>query len=133
MAKQTYIGGSFAPPLTPAKLKQYVELAADASPQVTEAMAVLADAVEAYWKHKPSKQAGTAHPSGRGFIVPLEPETIKALDSAVPWNEELEMYAKVFDRIDPVAQRDLRNAAFHLLWFGRELFLDREPITADKL
>lgn len=40
---------------------------------------------------------------------------------------------ELFDSIDPVAQKDLRNAAFHCLWVARELDLGREPITTDKL
>jgi hypothetical protein len=34
---------------------------------------------------------------------------------------------------DGLRAGELRNAAFHLLWFCKELTLDREPLTVDKL
>lgn len=33
----------------------------------------------------------------------------------------------------PATEPSLRNAAYHLLWFARELALDREPLTTDQL
>jgi hypothetical protein len=80
-----------------------------------------------------SVQPGTPHPSGRGVIVPLEDAEIQRIWDVVPWMEELKMYGQLFEKISATEQRDLRNAAFHLLWFGKELCSDREPITNDKL
>lgn len=130
---QQRMGGSFAPPLDQAKLKTYGALAADAPEQVKDAMIGLLSMVQQYQQHAPSRQRGTPHPSGRGRVVPLEPETIKAIGDSVPWEDELTMLAQVFDRIDPVEDKDLRDAAHHLLWWGRELNLDREPLTTEKL
>lgn len=126
-------GGSFAPPLPAEKLVAYKALAETADPQTKEAMSVLAKMLEEFRKTPESKAKGTPHPSGLGQIVLLEGEEIKRMWEHVPWQEELDMYAALFDKIDPVGQKELRDAAHHLLWFGRELCLDREPITNDKL
>jgi hypothetical protein len=128
---RTYVGGSMAPPLDAAKLAAYRKLAEDAPEQAGGAMAALLDMADAYLGGPAAKdrgkKAGTPHPSGAGAVVPLDDAEVKRLWDVVPWNEELEMYAKVFDAIDPIAEKKLRDAAFHLLWLGRELFLDREP------
>jgi hypothetical protein len=50
----------------------------------------------------------------------------------VPWRYEIEAMQRLFDGIDP-AEKELRDAAFHLLWFVTELERDREPVTNDKL
>lgn len=76
---------------------------------------------------------GGSTANGVGVVVPLEEEEIKRIWDHVPWKEELDMYSAVFEEIPPGTNRDLRNAAFHLLWYGRELELDREPMTTDKL
>ncbi len=89
--------------------------------------------LEVFWQTPESKQPGDPHPCGRGTIIPLEDAEIQRIWDVVPWAEELDLYGRLFDRIDPVATRDLRKAAFHLLWYGRELCADREPITSDKL
>ncbi len=135
------IGGSFAPPLSPEKLVEYRRLAEDAPPQIREAMGKLCDMMEALHAHDlPPLRAqreqgnGTPHPSGAPIVIlPLSREIIDDLDPHVPWKEENEMYAALFEQIDPIEQRDLRNAAHHLLWFAIELFLDRHPLTADNL
>ena len=128
---RTYVGGSMAPPIDAAKLAAYTKMIKDAPEQVQDAMTTLLDMADLYLKGPAAKAAGkargTPHPSGVGNVVPLEDAEVKRLWDAVPWDEELQMFAAVFDRIDPVAEKDLRNAAFHLLWLGRELFLDREP------
>lgn len=128
---RTYTGGSMAPPLDAAKVAAYRKLADAAPEQVKGAMTALLDMADAYLGGPAAKAAGksrgTPHPSGAGMVVPLEDDEVKRLWDVVPWDEELTMYAGVFDRIDPASEKDLRNAAFHLLWLGRELFLDREP------
>jgi hypothetical protein len=130
----TRIGGSFAPPLDAKGLAAYRKLADDADPQVSAAMKGLADMVDLHRKgpdggaQKATK--GTPHGSGRGMVVPLPEEEVKRIWDAVPWQEELDMYATIFDRI---SDKPLRDAAFHLLWYGRELFLDRVPLTADQI
>lgn len=135
MSRVPRIGGSFAPPLEAAKLKEYRELAEEADPQVKHAMNTLCDCVAAYHKAgKRKSKAGTPHPSGAGMIRGLHDDTVAELDQHVPWGEELDMFAKWFDSIPSAGkQKALRDAAHHLLWYGRELFLDREPMTTDQL
>lgn len=129
------IGGSFAPPMDAKQLSAYRKLTDDVSPQAGEAMKALADMVELYMKRPAPKKGEPApqaapHSSGTGLVIPLPEAEVKRLWDAVPWNEELEMYATVFDRLPPGEARD---AAFHLLWYGKELELDREPITTDRI
>lgn len=132
------VGGSFAPPLDPEKLKSYREAAKDAPPQVAEAMETLARMADAYHARPRPRAgvkapAGVPHPSGAGVVRALPKEEVDRLFDAVPWREELDMYAKLFDAIDPAGRKGLRDAAFHLLWLGYELVRDREPIFSDRL
>jgi hypothetical protein len=131
---QPRFGGSFAPPLTPDTLNAYVDLAESASPQVREAMRALINTVSQF--HALPKRAaapGTPHPSGRGTVEPLHPDDVARLDPHVPWKEELQMYGDLFEGISNETHKPLRDAAFHLLWYGVELFADRRPITNDRL
>jgi hypothetical protein len=127
------IGGSFAPPLPPERLEEYKALAESADPQTADGMRGLVKMLETFSETPRSAREGQAHPVGRGVIVPLEEAEVKRIWDVAPWREELDMLAGVFDRLDPVAQKALRDAAFHLLWFGYELTMDREPLTADLL
>jgi hypothetical protein len=127
------VGGSFAPPLDAAKLSAYEALANTADPQVRDAMLALVRMARKFNETPPSDEPGTPHPSGRGRAVPLKAAEIERIEDVVPWQEELDMFASLFDRIDARTQKALRDAAFHLLWLARELGLDREPMTADKL
>jgi hypothetical protein len=129
-----YLGGSFAPPITDEKLAAYKALAASAPQRVRTAMEELIAAVDAWWALPESSKAGSKHPTGVGAIVPLEDDHVQKLWDVVPWDYELAPLSNsqgtgVFDDLTG----DLRNAAFHLLWFANELTKDREPITADKL
>lgn len=136
-----HVGGSFAPELTAAKLASYKTLAASAPPSVRDEMLKLVSMVETFRQTPASKNGGKPHPSGRGTIVPLEDAEIKRIWDLVPWNTEVPgehvnecaVLAQLFDGIDPVGQKPLRDAAHHLLWHAVELALDREPLTADKL
>ena len=128
------LAGSFAPPLGPSELANYKLIIANCTnPQVKEAMTKLHGMVVEFQRTPRSKMQGSPHASGMGVVVPLEPEEVARMDQHVPWREELDMYDKLFDALSPIEQRDLRNAAFHLLWYGYELLLDREPITKDQL
>ena len=66
-------------------------------------------------------------------VVPLEDAEVKRIWDLVPWEHECEVTGQVFEKIPADTHKELRNAAFHLLWFGRELCRDREPLTKDKL
>jgi hypothetical protein len=127
------IGGSFAPPLDATKVVAYRRLADSAPPQIREAVHKLADMAVLFQETPRSSLPGAPHPVGRGVIVPLEKAEVERIWDAVPWAEEIEMYAALFDKIDPVTAKSLRDAAYHLLWFAVELEKDREPITNDML
>lgn len=127
------VGGSFAPPLTDKNLSAYRDLAAAAPAQIGEAMTRLADMVAGYRAVPPTVAGVEPHPSGVGSIRKLAEDTVKRIWDLVPWKEELDMMAGLFDRLDPVTQKAIRDAAYHLLWYAYELFLDREPITKDKI
>jgi hypothetical protein len=126
------IGGSFAPPLTKKEIEEYRKVAENARPQIKGIVNQLADLAELFQQTPRSKKKGTAHPSGTGQIVKLEEEEVKRIDQAVPWDYELEAMQKVLDTIEG-RDKELRKAAFHLLWYAKELNLDREPLTNDRL
>lgn len=48
-------------------------------------------------------------------------------------SEGVNFYYKTNQILVNPQEAALRNAAFHLLWFAKELELDREPITADMI
>lgn len=154
---QPYIGGSFAPPLSDAKLAGYKSAVAalPASP-AKDACASLLHCCGVWWGlPEPAGTKATAHPSGKGTIVAMSDGHKQALDEHIPWGHELDSMQNLFDGLptgtegeqfvdvdggkvrraivtDPKAKA-VRDMAFHLLWHVRELNLDREPLTADKL
>ena len=130
-----HIGGSFAPPLTDALLGKYEMALNDAPRQIKDAMTKL-HALTTKWWDLPDNDGTTKvepHPSGRGTMVTLDEASLEALDELLPWPEELALYGRLFEEINPITDKDLRDAAHHLLWFANELSLNREPITTDKL
>lgn len=129
MAHMRY-GGSFAPPLNQQKLDRFKQLASDAGAQTGEYMTTLIAMVEKFLETGASSSPGKPHPSGVGRIIPLDDAEKTRIWDSVPWREELEMMSAVFDQLP---KGETRNAAFHLLWYGRELNSDREPITNDNL
>lgn len=136
MAKQPaqFVGGSFAPPLTDAKLAGYRDLI-DSLPSgpVRDAMDALHKCCVVWWDLPESKGAGRPHASGVGTVVDLDRDVRARLNDHVPWPHELDAMGSLFDGIDPVKDKTTRDAAFHLLWHAKELEQDREPITTDKL
>jgi hypothetical protein len=131
MAAQ-WLGGSFAPRLPPERLKECLAHAESAPPGVAKAMRALAAAVGAHHGLARPKKAGRPHPVGVGTVVPLEGHAKAALDEHLPEGDELDAYAARFEAI-PAEDKDLRDAAFHLLWYCRELRLGREPLFAEDL
>ena len=131
--RRSYIGGSFAPPLTDEALADYHALALAAEPEVRDAMLELHACVAQWWDLPESTGEGTPHASGRGQVVALDEPIKAALEQAIPWPRELTAIGTLFETIPAGTEPNLRNAAFHLLWFVTELCLDREPMTADKL
>ena len=126
-----------APPLTDELLVQYKTLAESASPEIKEAMVTLLNCCLKWWDLPESTTASgqvVNAANGKGTkVVSLADDIKQSLDQDIPWTRELNGMGELFDSIDPVSQRDLRNAAYHLLWHVKELDADREPLTHDKL
>ena len=131
--RKVAFGGNFAPPLSAQRAEEYRGFAKDLPDQIREPFLRLVDMVVLFHKTPPSPLVGSPHLSGRGIVVPLEDKEKSRMWDAIPWPEEMEMYSRLFDTISNEAQKPLRDAAFHLLWFARELDLDREPMTNDRL
>lgn len=129
---KTQLGGSFAPPLSDERLQEIATLidgVQDA--QIKDGMRTCYDCVAKWWEIPESK--GTElklHGSGGAFVTDLDEESKEALFDLIPWEDELDVIQARFDRITDKATR---NAAFLLLWFVKELNLDREPTTNDRL
>lgn len=130
------VGGTFAPPLTDAKIAEY-EALINTLPkisQIRDIMNILLKCCKEWWKLPESKSNEIVkHASGTGVVIKLDESVNSALWDFIPWRTDIKAYGDVLDTIDPVGQKDLRNAAFHLLWHAAELELGREPITNDKL
>lgn len=133
MSKQ--IGGSFAPPLSDVKLAAYQELInlVPEKTQLREALDTCMKCVKKWWELPESSSGSKPHGSGRGALIELDDSIKSDLWDLIPWKEEIETIKKLFDGIDSVRDKALRNAAYHLLWHVVELDLDREPITNDKI
>jgi len=132
MAQQ--IGGCFAPPLSDEKLASYREMVALLPPSpVKDAMTTMLRCCERWWElPEPSGTATRPHPL-RGTVVAIQDDHAKVLDEIIPWGYEIKAAQELFDTINPVADKELRDAAFHLLWHVVELDMGREPLTNDKL
>lgn len=141
MARQR-IGGSFAPPLTTTDLDSIEGLANTTETRVQKAMLRLVLMLRTFWETGESTREGTPHPVGVGTIVPLKDGEVQRIWDLVPWKDEAtrlkhgeigdddcDQYSQLFATL----KGEVRSAAFHLLWYARELALDREPMTADKL
>ncbi len=133
----------FAPPLSDETLAQYAALIGGLPAERAE----LADAlrqclacVQAWWALPESSLRGkrwqlrnTATGQDVEYLeTPLEAAHIQALWDVTPWMRELLAIEPLFDAI-PLGEKQLRDAAFHLLWHAKEITLDREPLTKDKL
>ena len=130
VAPQVRHGGSFAQPLSIEKVAAYRELAKQAGVEIREAMESLCTMVEVFHETPKSKLQGFQHPSGTGTIVQLEDAEIQRIWDHVPWPRECDSMGVLFDSL---TDKPVRDAAYHLLWYARELAMDREPITTDTL
>lgn len=143
MTSKPFPVACFAPPLTDDLIARYAALAGslpDSRGDVRDAMRECLAAVRLWWelpesKGGPKDQSVEVRHRGAGTLVKLvslTPDLVSDLFDAVPWGYELDAMQALFDRI-PADERELRDAAFHLLWHARELCLDREPLTRDAL
>lgn len=130
---RVYLGGSFAPEITEDLLSQYSSLI-----QETNSKTIIGDCLRKLlkpvltWWELPESTGPTSglHQSGRGILQPLDEAIQKELWEDLPWDEELKV---IQEAIEQITSKDLRNAAFHLLWYVKELNLDREPLTLQRV
>lgn len=138
-----------APVLDDERLAAYEQRAAAAPPAVREAMTGLiamlrkfretpdstlpGEPLDTSYTRNPFRHPETGEPVDPPRRVPLEAAEIDRIWDDVPWEHEIRAMDDLFAAIDNTTHKPLRDAAFHLLWFARELRLDREPLTQDKL
>lgn len=139
----------FAPPIDASRLERYKALATIADPgPIEDAYRQLLAMVEKFQETPESRERGIplqteytrspfqdadGKPKPPPKIVPLEQAEVNRMWDFVPWPHEINAMAALFERIPNESRKELRDAAFHLIWFARELCLDREPMTQDKL
>lgn len=131
-----------APPLTDEKIKQY-EAVIESLPayraEVRDAMAKCLACVKVWWELPVSTKKAVKYQlkhKGKDLVFelrPLEDQHIEKLWDTTPWLRECKSMQELFDGIDDGMERELRDAAHHLLWFATELSLYREPVTSDML
>jgi hypothetical protein len=139
------VGGSFAPPLTTEKLDAYAGLHDGIEdPVVKYVFGNLLACAKKFQETGESKEKPVPHPMDgaevqtsdgktgvlRAKVVPLEKAEIDRIWDDVPWPYECDAYGQQLDVLPP---GELRNAAYHLLWYARELTADREPMTTDRV
>jgi hypothetical protein len=134
--------GCFAPPITPDLLVKYEGLAKSAPEPIADAMRQLGAMVRKFLETPKSPLPAQVVPmmavkDGKTITAcrchPLPDAEVERIWDDVPWEDELNTMGERFDTISPSANKDLRDAAFHLLWYGRELIRDREPMTLEFL
>jgi hypothetical protein len=135
-----YVGGSFAPPLPAETLAAYrATILADAPEDLRDSLVGLCDLVALFQATGESAEKKTPHPVGIGHVQKLEDAEIGRLWDACPWPWEAEALGKRANSLPTMVvdgktvDSPVRKAAFHLVWFAKELAADREPCTADKL
>lgn len=140
-----------APALTDETLDRYRQLAAAAAGPVRDSMLACLVPIGNWWELPDSKRtdgerlkimrpvSGTFEGSSREMyreivydLAPLEDSHKEQLDDLIPWSHEIAAMQGLFETI-PAEQKELRDAAFHLLWHLKELDLGREPATLDRL
>ena len=124
------IGGSFAPPLTAEKIADYKSLTDSCDDRKCAGyMNDLIKMVEVFFETPESHERPQKHPAGVGAVIPLETSEVERIWDHVPWAEECDLIGQAFDSLTG----ETRNAAYHLLWYARELTKVRETCTCDKL
>jgi len=131
MGKPRMVVGSFAPPLSDAKLAEYSDLAETATNHVIRGhMKNLIKMLEKFRQTPASALEPKPHPVGVGTVTPLEQQEVERMNDVVPTIDDCR---RINDEFDRLPNGNLRNAAYHLLWFAVELAEGREPCTNDKL
>ena len=132
----------YAPPITAQKLSDYEALIAamPVSP-VKESLQKLLACVNAWFvlPDSPRTDGELVNHIHNGQLVtvkevPFTQELIEQLWDVTPWMHELAGLSTTNDDgLFDSLSGPIRDAAFHLLWHVKEITLDREPMTLDKL
>lgn len=157
MARSFRVGGSFAPQIDSAKASAYfAAISAHAPRDLKDTLLALVDMVNLFNQTPPSTNPPRPHPMGKVTIVgkvgpdgkklkpdvminprivDLEEAEIKRIWDAVPWGYEIDALQHQLNiRFDSgELPNELRTPAYHLLWYARELTLDREPLTMERV
>lgn len=127
----------FAPPLDDSTLVKYESMISSVNDaELKEGLLKCLACVKAWYVLPESK--GTGRTLGilhkdqphTYTVTPLEDSYIKSLWDVTPWIKDCEPLKVLFDQIKP---KDIKDMAFHLLWYTIEIALDREPVSQDKL
>lgn len=93
--------------------------------------------VEAWWNIRESTLetvtavAQTGPTTGHKVqLQELDNGVIQSLWNTTPWMEEILLMEEEFSSL---TDGDVRNMAFHLSWFAKEITLDREPLTVERI
>ena len=142
MDKQNVRVACLAPSLTDEKLAEWVEKinAVENGTELRDALDTLLKCVLEWWNIRESTEktivasTGVANVSGPDVrLQHFDDELKDLLFETTPWMKELNVLGELFESLDPITQTDLRNMAFHMLWFAKEICNDREPLTLDRI
>jgi hypothetical protein len=131
----------FAPPFSDDLLKTYEKLITDVKEsELKDYLKSLYKCVNHWWglpdsKETPVKKWAFKRSNGTDVIgheQPLDTKIKEDLYEVTPWMRELLAMESIIGSI-PNADKTLRDCAFHLLWACKELTLDREPMTIERL
>lgn len=133
----------FAPPLTDEKLAKYESIVATTDPmtQVGDMLRKCLACVKAWYVLPESKRTDvdrfktTRDGKEVTYVTtPLEDEHVKALWDVTPWMTELDVCSNTTDTgLFDSLTGEFRDCAFDLLWHTKEITLDREPLTQDRI
>ncbi len=128
----SFIVGTFAPVITPELLSTYRTIVEEQAPkEIRQELLNLCQMMEVFQETPESQEPKEPHPTNTGFVQRLSEAEIRRIDSFVPWDWEIKALARQCRDLPPKSAT--RKAAYHLLWYARELTLDREPCTRNKL
>jgi hypothetical protein len=133
----------FAPELTDKKLEEYktlIDSVLEDKAELKDVLNTLYTAVMTWWVLPDSKKSvkrwefnTTEGTKVYGEEQLLDDEHVQKLWEVTPWMRELIAMEPLLDSISPTSEKSLRDCAYHLLWHCKELTLDREPMTSNKL
>lgn len=142
MEKELARVACLAPALTEEKLAKWQELINNLQmgSELRDALETLFKCVEAWWNARESTEKHVVAATGAGFVSgpdvrlqKFDGELKDLLFETTPWMKELKLYDDLLESIHPESEKELRDAAFHMLWFAKEICNDREPLTLDRI